>query len=187
MKRSSGLFITFFCIVLILGCSSIEQKNWMALIPEESSFIIVPKRDIDLQNIGATEYASILDDLTPSALQQLGALPDSILQSIDLKALVLYPASSTRSQFIWLSRTSGNLEVIAPGFYEPFEQNNYSFNGLIIHKLHFNGNLMFAAQVHEWLVISESSLAVESALRSYIGLSGSLDMNAEPTLSLIHI
>jgi len=181
MKRSSGLFITFFCIVLIWGCSSIEQKNWMALIPEESSFIIVPKSDIDLQNIGATEYASILDDLTPSALQQLGALPDSILQNIDLKALVLYPASSTRSQFIWLSRTAENLEMIAPGFYEPFEQNNYSFNGLIIHKLHFNGNLMFAAQVHEWLVISESSLAVESALRSYIGLSGSLNMNTEPT------
>lgn len=180
MQRSNFLFITFFCIVTIWGCSNIPQRNWINLIPAEASFVIVPNADVEFTNIGETKYASILDDLTPSALQQLASLPDSILQNIELNALVLYPASSTQSQFIWLAETDAFLEDFAPTFYEAFEQNYYSFNQLTIHKLHINDYLIFAAQVHDWLVFSESSLALESALRSYLGLSESISLNNEP-------
>lgn len=145
-----------------MGCSSIQEKNWIDLIPAESSFIIVPKADVNFQNIGNVEYASILDDLTPSAVLQLATLPDSILQSIDLKAMVLYPASSTKSEFIWLTEAEGNLDDFAYNYYEPFEQNYYSFNSLTIHKIHLNDYLIYGAQVHNWLIFSESSLAVES-------------------------
>lgn len=179
-QRSFGPFITFFFIVTFLGCTSIQEKSWIDMIPAESSFIIVPKSDVNLHNVGETEYASILDDLTPSAVQQLASLPDSILQFIDLKAMVLFPVSSTKSQFIWLAETSGNLNDFAFNYYEAFEQNNYSFNRLTIHKLHLNNYLVFAAQVHDWLIFSESSLAVESALRSYLGLSDKVELSNIP-------
>ncbi len=179
-QRSLSLIITFFIITIFWGCSSIQEKSWIDLLPEESSFIIVPKADVTLKNLGETEYATILDDLTPTAVQQLGALPDSILQTIDLKALALYPASSTKSQFIWLAETTGNLDEFAFNFYEPFEQNNYSFNKLTIHKVYLNEYLIFAAQVHDWIIFSESSIAVESALRSYLGFSKSIGLDNEP-------
>ncbi len=179
-QRSIGAIITFFFIVSFWGCSSIQERNWIDLIPAESSFIIVPKADINFQNIGTVEYASILDDLTPSAVLQLATLPDSILQNIDLKAMALFPASSTKSEFIWLTETSGNLDDFAQNYYEPFEQNYYSFNRLTIHKIHLNDYLIFAAQVHNWLIFSESSLAVESALRSYLGMAERIGLTNEP-------
>lgn len=179
-ERSLIQFITFFCITMMLGCSTIPQKSWIDLIPVESSFVIVPNSQVDVRNIGSTEYATILDDLTPSAIQQLASMPDSVLQNINLKALILYPSSSTTSNFIWLTESRISLDDYASAFYEPFEQNYYSFNRLTIHKLHINDYLIFAAQVHDWLVFSESSLAVESALRSYLGFSKSLQLNNEP-------
>lgn len=180
-QRSIGEIITFFFIVSFLGCSSIQKKNWIDLIPAESSFIIVPKADVNFQNIGNVEYASILDDLTPSAVLQLATLPDSILQSIDLKAMVLYPASSTKSEFIWLTEAEGNLDDFAFNYYEPFEQNYYSFNSLTIHKIHLNDYLIYGAQVHNWLIFSESSLAVESTLRSYLGMADPVGLLNEPS------
>ena len=126
-QRCISLVITLIFIRLCIGCSSIEEKNWIHLIPEESSFVIIPKSEVNLQNIGTLEYASILDDLTPSAIQKFTPLPVSFLQQIDLKAMLLYPASSLISEFIWVTESSAKLNQIAPNYYEPFEQNNYSF------------------------------------------------------------
>ena len=76
-QRCISLVITLIFIRLCIGCSSIEEKNWIHLIPEESSFVIIPKSEVNLQNIGTLEYASILDDLTPSAIQKFTPLPVS--------------------------------------------------------------------------------------------------------------
>jgi hypothetical protein len=179
-QRCVDTFITFFFILLFWGCSSIQERDWTALIPAESSFLIVPNPEVNLNNIGTVEYTSILDDLTPSAIQQLGNLPDSITQYIDLKGMVLFPSSSTKSQLIWLTKTNQTLNDFAQNFYEPFEQNYYSFNYQTIHKIHLNDYLIFAAQVHDWLIFSESSLAIESALRSYMGLADRLSLPYHP-------
>ncbi len=180
MQRTVQLFITFFCITLFLGCNSVKKQSWEQLIPGESTFLVTPKMGVQLANIGTADYASILDDLTPGAIQQLGELPDSILSKLNLKGLVLYPTASTSSQFIWIAETTAQLDEVAPAFYEPFEQNYYSFNGLTIHKLYFKESLMYAAQIHDWVVFSESSLAVESALRTYMGLQEGMHIQQTP-------
>lgn len=180
MQRTVLPIITFFCITLFIGCNSVKKQSWEQLIPGETTFVITPKPGVQLANIGATDYASILDDLTPGAIQQLGELPDSILSKLSLKGLALYPAASTNSQFIWIAESTASLDDVAPSFYEPFEQNYYSFNGLTIHKLYFKESLMFAAQIHQWVIFSESSLAVESALRTYLGLQPGIGFEQPP-------
>lgn len=181
MQRILSSIITFFCIIVFWGCNSVPQQSWIKLIPLESTFVIVPKSTISLTDIPNTEYASILDDLTPNSLQQVLAVDSSVTNLLNLKALVLYPSSSTESQFIWISDTNEDIKFWAERFYEPFTQNNYLFNSVTIHKLHINQLTVFAAQVNNWLVMSQSSVAIESALRSYLGEGESIEMTNEPT------
>jgi hypothetical protein len=185
MQRTVQSIITFFCIILFLGCNSVKKQSWEYLIPGETTFVITPKTGVQVSNIGNTDYASILDDLTPGAIQQLGELPDSILSELSLKGLALYPASSTTSQFIWIAESTSDIDEVAPSFYEPFEQNYYSFNGLTVHKINFNETLMYASQIHQWVIFSESSLAVESALRTYLGLQKGMYFEQTPELGTL--
>ena len=180
MQRTHCSIITFFCIVIFWGCNSIPEKSWIKLIPQESTFLIVPKSGIELSDINQTQYAPILDDLTPTALQQVLEIDSMLTQRLDLKALVLYPSASTESQFLWISQSSIEIEAWVSSFYKPFEQNNYSFSGVNIHILKIREYQLFAAQVHNWLIVSPSSGAVESSLRAYLGTGKSMEIEGEP-------
>ena len=180
MQRTHCSIITFFCIVIFWGCNSVPQKNWIKLIPEESTFLIVPKSGVELSDIGETEYAAILDDLTPSALQQVLEIDSMLTRQLDLKALVLYPTASTESQFLWISQTSAEIEEWVSAFYKPFEQNNYSFSEINIHKVNIRDYQLFAAQVNNWLIASPSSSAVENSLKAYLGTGKAMELESEP-------
>lgn len=180
MQRTHSLIITFFCIVILWGCSTIPEQSWIKLVPVESSFLIIPKSGIDLTNINQTEYAPILDDLTPTALQQVLELDTSIMNSLKLKALALYPSKSIQSQFLWITESDISLENWASQFYIPFEQNNYAFSGVLVHKLSIRKVEIYAAQVSNWIIISPSSRAIESSLRSYLGMGKTIDIIEEP-------
>lgn len=180
MQRIIGSIITFFCIITFLGCNSIQEKNWVQLVPEKATFVIVPKSEVELTKISETEYAPILDDLTPVALQHIVELDSMITQSLDLKALVLFPAGSTESQFLWITDSQREIEDWVSNFYEPFTQNNYSFSGITIHKFRVGDFPVFATQVHNWLIISESSRTLESSLRAYLGQGPSIELDSEP-------
>ncbi len=180
MQRTLSLFITFFCIVILSGCSSVQEQSWTKLIPEESPIMIIPGKDVTISNISGTDYASILDDLTPTALQHVMSIDSIATDQFDLKALVLYPSRSSESQFIWITQTNQDLNTWAPRFYEPLTQNNYQFKGNIIHKLKLNQFTVFAFQVNNWLVLSQSSIAVENSLRAYLGLGKAIDIKNEP-------
>tara|TARA_R110000868_G_scaffold294140_1_gene554718 strand:- start:79655 stop:82294 length:2640 start_codon:yes stop_codon:yes gene_type:complete len=181
MQRIHSLIITFFCILIFWGCTSVPEQSWIRLVPEESSFLIVPKSGIDFTNINQTEYAPILDDLTPAALQQVLELDSFITNSLKLKALVLYPNESTQSQFLWITESSEELNFWASKFYIPFEQNNYTFSEILIHKLSIRDVQVFAAQINNWIILSPSSRAIESSLRSYLGKGKSIEVANEPT------
>jgi hypothetical protein len=180
MQRTYGLIITFFCIAFLGACNPAPDHNWTKLIPEESSFLIIPEEGIDFLSLAQTEYSSVLDDLTPAALQQVLAIDSAVTEILDLKALALYPATSTESQFLWISESGQSLEEWAPNFYQPFAQNFYSFSGIKIHKLRIQDFDLFASQVNDWLVISQSSRTVESSLRAYTGTTGSMDVEDNP-------
>lgn len=171
MQRStfSRISLYLFFLLFTVSCSSSTEQNWTNLIPANSSFVIVPQEDVDFNSISDAKYATLLEDLTPTALQQISALDQDILNQIQLKAVVLFPNSSLRSELIWIAESNADLGEWATKYYEPLTQNNYSFQGTIIHKILNANSINYTAQVGNWIIFSPSSLGIEQALRAYKG------------------
>ncbi len=180
MQRTVHLVITFLFVFLLAACSSTSHKDWLSLVPENASLLIVPKQDSNVQEIISKEYISYLDELSPTAIQQIAALDAEISRDLHLKGLALYPATSLHSTFLWIAEASGALDKWAANFYQPFTQNNYDFNGYLIHKLHFGKNRIFATQANGYLLFSESSLTLEHALQTYSGQRAAIELSKVP-------
>lgn len=181
MQRIVQLFIIYTLILIISGCSSGSDTNWVNLIPQNTSLILVPGKGVNVQDLPAKEYASYLDDLTGSSIQQISGLDVEIENRFQLKALALYPATSVESSFLWIADAPAkDLEQWASRFYEPFTQNNYEFSGHTIHKLFFNKDEIYAAQTGRWLLLSESSLVIENALRTFEGQEPAIQLSGVP-------
>lgn len=186
MQRLIQILITFFIIGQFTHCSSVPNNDWHALIPENSTFVVVPEPGMNVQDIVTKQYASYLDDLTPSAIQQISGLDSEVSNPLQVKALVLNPTTSVSSSLLWIADSPDqNLRTWAQRFYQPFTQNNYEFNGLTIHKLFFNRQNVFAAQVEDHLILSESSLLIENSIRSYLGQSPSIQLDENPGSSTL--
>lgn len=186
MQRLIQILITFFIISQFTNCSSVPNKDWHALIPENTTLIVVPEQGLNVQDIVTKQYASYLDDLTPSAIQQIAGLDTEVSNRLQVKALALNPTTSVSSSLLWISDSPDqNLSSWAQRFYQPFTQNNYEFNGLTIHKLFFNRQEVFAAQVKEHLILSESSLLIENSIRSYLGQAPSIKLDENPEVSTL--
>jgi hypothetical protein len=182
MQRTISVLIISSIFGLLASCSSIPDKEWRALIPENSSLIIVPEQGVNVQDIATKEYASYLDELTPSTIQKVAGIDVQVGNHLHLKALVLYPTTSVYSNFLWIAESpADDLSNWASRFYQPYTQNNYEFNGFTIHKLFFNKGVIFAAQINDFLVLSESSLLVENSLRAYLGRLPSIQLSTNPT------
>lgn len=181
MQRFTNTLITFFILSLVYACSSVPDNEWYKLIPENSTFVVVPDQEINVKDILSKEYASYLDDMTPSGIQQVAGLGENLNTELRIKALVLNPVTSTESELLYIIDFSDqDIDNWASNFYQPFTQNNYNFNEMIIHRLYYNRDELYAAQVRNNLVLSKSSLLVENAIRSYIAKTPSIQLDSEP-------
>ena len=180
MQRLHYLLITFFIVSFGVSCSSLDYKPWTSLIPENTSFVIIPETGTTVTNISIAEYANILDDLTPSALQQLSAIDKDTLTDIQLQAIALFPSTSTDSHLLWVTKSGKPIEQWVTNYYEPLQQNYYTFNGLTIHKITNAGSTIFTAQILDWLIFSDSSIAIEFAINSYLGKAPSMPFQTAP-------
>lgn len=181
MQRLYFLLITLFIVLFGLSCSSVPKLPWINLIPENTSFVITPEEGTSITDFSTTEYANLLDDLTSSALQQVSLLIQDSTTNIQLQALAIYPATSTESQLLWVAKSTNPIDSWIKKFYEPLQQNYYNFNGLTIHKIVSSGTEIFVAQVSDWLVFSDSNIALEASLRSYFGHSPSMKFLTPPS------
>lgn len=179
MQRVLFLLITSF---IVLGsCTSPSKQNWTALIPEKSSLLIIPEQNVNLVNIQETDYAALLDDITSSSSQQISSFAQKILTDVQLKAVALYPASSTKSELVWITETAQDIDTWVTNFYKPLTQNYYTLKGSKIHKVNLGSGITFyVAQLHNWLIFSSSSLALESSIRSYAGYEPSMSLPISP-------
>lgn len=180
MQRVLYPLITIFIVTLLWGCSSIEEKEWTQLIPEGVAFVIIPEEGVKATDLPNTDYANLLDDITQTSLLQIATFDPQLLAQIDLKALALYPSTSTSSRLIWITESSLPIESWVTQYYEPLAQNYYTFNGITIHKITAASTTFFVSQTHNWLIFSDSSVALEFALRSYVGTAPALELQTAP-------
>lgn len=181
MQRALSLVITTFIVSLFWACSSVDEQPWTALVPSESSFLIIPKEGVTATSLSEMQYASILDDITISSIQQISNFDSDILSKISLKGVAVFPSKSTESELIWITSSNESIDTWVEKFYKPLSQNYYTLKGNTVHKIETQSGITFyTTQIHDWIVFSSSSLALESSIRSYIGSSPSMYIPTDP-------
>lgn len=173
--KSSRLLLP---LLLVYACGGIPDKTWQEAVPEKSPLIIVPQENATINSVIQSEYIPFLDDITSSAISLVSQIDSSASRSLALKALLLYPGTQSNLEPIWISDSPpgfiGNMQEL---YYKKFTQNQYQFKDITVHKLHIRDRIVFAAQLNDLLLLSESSLGIEDVIRSYLGLQPAVDIN----------
>lgn len=166
--KLSGLLI--ISILFINSCSSITNGPWSHAVPQKVPFAILPAENATLNSVLESSYAPFLDDITSSASQLLLRIDSTASSPLKLQGIVLYPGTAEKLQAVWYVQAPNNFtQLLQKTFYEDFVQNQYYFQDSIIHKIHLQNRLLYIAQLHDLLLISESSLGIEDAIRAYVG------------------
>lgn len=174
--KAAGLFLCI--IILLVSCSDIPDRSWSEAVPEEAPFVIIPNEAASLNSVLNASFTPLLDDITSSAVQLLSRIDSTAQSPIPLNAITLYPGSDNQLAIVWMAQTSGGfIEQMQNNFYLNFTQNQYSFDDVKIHILHLGDRRLFATQLHDNLFISESSLALEEAVRAYVGTHPRADLS----------
>ncbi|NGP78081.1 hypothetical protein G3570_15640 [Balneolaceae bacterium YR4-1] len=167
LLKCSVLLIPLF---LVHACSNIPDKNWYQAVPEKTPFVIIPAEDATIYSVLQSEYIPFLDDITSSAIPLVSQVDSSASSSLTLKAVMLYPGTQSNLEPIWVTESKPGLVVnLQQIYYKKFTQNQYHFKGVTIHKLHIRERAVFAAELNDILLLSESSLGIEDVVRSYVG------------------
>ena len=174
--KNSALFL--LAVILTCACSSMPNRPWSDAIPEKAPFVIIPSEDASLNTVLESTYTPFLDDITSSAIQLLSRIDSTADGSIPLRAIMLYTGTNDRLETVWMAEApAGLLEKLRENFYERFSQNEYFFHDVRIHKLDMQDRTLFATQLHDNLLMSESSLGIEDAIRAYLGKTERVDLS----------
>ncbi|HKL18696.1 MAG TPA: hypothetical protein VJ905_06995, partial [Halalkalibaculum sp.] len=175
MLRLLKCSVLLLPVFLLHACGNIPDKNWHQAVPEKTPFVVIPAENATINSVVQSEYIPFLDDITSSALSLVSQIDSSASASLPLKALMLYPGTQSNLEPIWVTESaSGLIENLEKLYYKKFTQNQYHFKGIIIHKLHIRERAVFAAELNDLLLLSESSLGIEDIIRSYMGLQPAL-------------
>lgn len=171
-----GFFL--LAIILLSSCSSIPDRPWSDAVPDEAPFVIIPAEDATLNTVLSSSYTPFLDDITSSAIQLLSHVDSTASQPVSLNAVMLYTGVNDQLETVWMAQaSSGILNRLQENFYQRFAQNEYYFHDAIVHRLNIRERSLFVTQLHDNLLISESSLGIENAIRAYMGKSPRADLS----------
>lgn len=178
MNRLKFPGLLIIAIIFISACSSTPNRPWSDAIPEKAPFVIIPAENATLNSVLQSSYTPFLDDITSSANQLLSHIDSTSTQSVDLKGIMLYTGTDDQLETVWMTQAhSGFLDRLQEQYFQRFTQNEYYFHDVVIHKLNMQDRILFAAQLQDNLLLSESSLGIEDAIRAYIGESPRADLS----------
>jgi len=179
MQRMRPLVSIIFLTAFAISCTRVQQKNWTSAVPEDTPFIFISEAGIQLREISENEIIPFIDDITAGSIQLISLIANRDSSPVSVKAFMLYPATATTWQPVWITETSADyLSTLSDRYYKPFTDNNYLFHDIVIHKLHLQDEIIFGAQVGGWLLLSQSSYGLEQSLRSYLGIIPALEFPA---------
>lgn len=179
--RLKRLFPILIFVVSVAACSTeVPDNHWIKAVPEQTPAMILPSSDATVQSVLETEYIPFFDDISSSAIPLVSDLQNRTQVPLPIKAMLFFPSTANDWQPIWITEAPENFDQqLAKIFKQQFAQNYYQFNGQTIHKLHYENRIIFAVQMNQWLLVSESSLGLEEAIRSYLGTSPSIQLRQD--------
>lgn len=171
--------LLLFAIIITTSCSSLPDRPWSDAVPEKAPFVIIPQKDATLNSVLKSTYTPFLDDITSSAIQLLSRIDSTASGHVSLNAIMLYTGAENQLETVWMARATGHgfIQRMKQNFYRNFTKNQYYFHGIVIHILHLGDRQLYATQVHNNILLSESSLGIEDALRAYTGRTPRADLS----------
>ncbi len=155
---------------MMASCSSVDQDDWRAFIPERAPFLIIAEENSTLDQMLSAPYMPLFEDVSSSAIQLTAELMEDSGVEIPLTAILLYPDTSNDWQPVWITETvSGLIGQLANRFQQPFAQNEYYFKGHTIQKLFISERVFYIIDTGTYTLVSESSFAIEEMLRTLHG------------------
>lgn len=180
MQRFSNVLILGLLLITGWACSSVPEKSWIKAVPQRTPALIVPAKGATFNNVLNSEYAPVLDDISASAIHLISDIDSSSTAQLQLKAILVYPSTSNQWQPVWISKApSGYVNQLEKKFKRRFTQNSYIFHDQKVIKMDIQDRILYATQLKQWLLISENSLGIEDAIRSYLDLDPSINLQAE--------
>tara|TARA_R100001143_G_C3361295_1_gene136450 strand:- start:11567 stop:14245 length:2679 start_codon:yes stop_codon:yes gene_type:complete len=175
--KNIPLWVLFFVTV---SCGRTSTDQWVDLVPESVLAVIVPENNQSLNEFLTAQYLPLLDDITPSAFQIVTNVQENSESQIIVNALLLYPDTSNDWQPLWITNQISGLKSRLTALYQrDFEQNQYEFLGTTIEKFFMADRVLFWVEIGNYTLFSESSLAIESALRTLHGEENNLNITQQ--------
>lgn len=166
--RLSIIFI--ITAIVISGCKKSITNHWSEIIPDSTPFIIIPEENTSIEQFLSAPYIPLFDDITPSATQLIFQVEQRASESLNIEAVLLFPDLANDWQPVWISpKKAGLLPALKQEYQRQYEQNRYKFKSQTIEKLFFSDREIFVIETDQWMIFSESSLALESIIRTVDG------------------
>lgn len=177
LRKLGSLFLilTFFS-----SCSGdeIPDLDWPSAVSANTPFVIIPAEQSGISAVLQSPYIPFLEDITSSAIQLVSQVDSEATAAITVKAVLLHPGTANRLQPVWVTEAPANyIDELQNRFHRSFTQNKYFFKDATVHRLHLQDRVLFACQLHDLLLISESSLGIEDAVRTYLGSQPAADLS----------
>ncbi len=153
----------------IYSCTEQKAVNWKDTLSKKNILVIFPDNNNTIDYFLNQPFIPFFDDITPSAFQAGGLIDEEISRRGKLRAVALFPETSDFMQPLWIVETGQNkilMDSLKANYQKEFIQNNYEFQGFTIEKLFLSPAIIFIADVDDFLLISESSLAIENSIRA---------------------
>ena len=170
------LFISL--LFLLSGCWNSSANHWSDIVPGSTPFVMVPEADTSIDEMLSAPYMPLFDDITPSAFQLASNVEDKSPEVIRVEALLLFPDTANDWQPVWIiKKVNGFNNLLKSAYQRKFEQNRYNFKNHTIEKLFISDREYFTIEIGRWMIFSESSLAIESIIRTANGEEPAILLN----------
>jgi len=163
------------------GCTS-ETDHWSGIVPDSAPFVIVPQQNSTINDILDSHYSALFDDSTPSAIQLTSDIENAAAGNAFVEAIILFPDTSNDWQPLWVIQpVQGLMSYLKENYQQEFAQNRYTFEMHTIERFLISDRDIFATDIGNYIIFSESSLAIEHSLRTMGGDRAAMNLSEQHT------
>ncbi|MCH8524279.1 MAG: hypothetical protein LAT52_06995 [Balneolales bacterium] len=189
IRQLAALSLT---LLIFASCNRMSERHWSAALPEFTPFAILAPSSGSPAELLYGEHMDLLDTMTPANREKTQRFLQYVTSDrVRAEALVILPHTADDWMPVLVLQTPRDLLPAAQSrFSRPYTGNSYRFGKARIVELYLSEtDVLYAVQLHNWVLVSESSRAIEEMVRAYTGIQPSLkvtDADLQPGRVLIN-
>lgn len=176
MNKQHSSVLLVLVLLLTASCSTNSNQPWTKAIPKDTPLTIIPTENAQLDSTLTANYG-LLSGVTSDSLNLLSKIDSTLSSPIKLHAILLRPGNNQKLSAVWITQPPEDaINTLADTYFRDFVQNTYEFGDQTIQRLHIGTRIFYASKISDLLLLSESNLGVEEAIRAYNNDSPQIDL-----------